>query len=159
MKMVDSVDELKSSRSIEGKDFPNFEMLDARIASALNKIFQNSYFKKKASLEEQKAQKEDRFLPRQPAVDRSMPFDTWNLSETQGNVFGNPRSVFGSPQTPYQGILHSTNPSATGAIPVQGSARRPVARGEERIWEHNTNADVCKKAVKHEFFLCSGIST
>ena len=37
-------------------------MLDARIASALNKIIQNSYFKKKASLEEQKAQKEDRFL-------------------------------------------------------------------------------------------------
>ena len=37
-------------------------MLDARIASALNKIIQNSYFKKKVSLEEQKAQKEDRFL-------------------------------------------------------------------------------------------------
>ena len=35
--MVDSVDELKSSRSIKGKDFPNFEILDARIASALNK--------------------------------------------------------------------------------------------------------------------------
>ena len=50
------------SRSIEGKDFPNFEMLDARIASALNKIIQNSYFKKEVSLEEQKAQKEDRFL-------------------------------------------------------------------------------------------------
>ena len=42
--------------------FQNFEMLDARIASALNKIIQNSYFKKKVSLEEQKAQKEDRFL-------------------------------------------------------------------------------------------------
>ena len=27
--MVDSVDELKSSRSIKGKDLPNFEMLDA----------------------------------------------------------------------------------------------------------------------------------
>ena len=39
-------------------------MLDARIASALNKIIQNSYFKKKVSLEEQKAQKEDRFLRR-----------------------------------------------------------------------------------------------
>ena len=25
--MVDSVDELKSSRSMEGEDFPNFEML------------------------------------------------------------------------------------------------------------------------------------
>ena len=37
-------------------------MLDARIASALNKIIQNSYFKEKVSLEEQKAQKEDRFL-------------------------------------------------------------------------------------------------
>ena len=35
---------------------------DARIASALNKILQNSHFKKKVSLEEQKAQKEDRFL-------------------------------------------------------------------------------------------------
>ena len=37
-------------------------MLDARIASASNKIIQNSYFKKKVRLEEQKAQKEDRFL-------------------------------------------------------------------------------------------------
>ena len=37
-------------------------MLDATIASALNKIIQNSHFKKKVSLEEQKAQKEDRLL-------------------------------------------------------------------------------------------------
>ena len=38
-------------------------MLDAKIASALNKIIQNSQFKKKVSLEEKKkAQKEDRFL-------------------------------------------------------------------------------------------------
>ena len=37
-------------------------MLDARTASALNNIFPNSHFKKKVSLEEQKAQKEDRFL-------------------------------------------------------------------------------------------------
>ena len=36
-------------------------MLDAKIASALNKIIQNSQFKKKVSLEEQKAPKEDRF--------------------------------------------------------------------------------------------------
>ena len=62
VEMVDSVDELKSSRSIAGKDFPNFELLDARSVSALSKIIQNSQFKKKVSLEEQKAQKEDRFL-------------------------------------------------------------------------------------------------
>ena len=37
-------------------------MLDAKIASALNNIIQNSHFKKKVSLEEQKAQKEGRFL-------------------------------------------------------------------------------------------------
>ena len=40
----------------------NFEVLDARIASALNKIIHNSHFKRKISLEEQKAQKEVRFL-------------------------------------------------------------------------------------------------
>ena len=37
-------------------------MRDARINSALNKIIQNSHYKKKISLEEQKAPKEDRFL-------------------------------------------------------------------------------------------------
>ena len=37
-------------------------MLDAKIASDLNKIIQNSQFKKEVSLEEQEAQKEDGFL-------------------------------------------------------------------------------------------------
>ena len=61
--MFDSVDDLKSSQSLAGQTHrPNFKLLDARIASSLNKIIQNSYFKKKVSLEEQKAQKEDRFL-------------------------------------------------------------------------------------------------
>ena len=32
-----ALDELKSSRSVCGKEFPNFEMLEAKIASALNK--------------------------------------------------------------------------------------------------------------------------
>ena len=62
VEMVDSADELKSSRSVIGKNFPNFEMLDAKIASALNKNIQNSNFKKNVSLEQLKAQKEDRFL-------------------------------------------------------------------------------------------------
>ena len=62
VKMVDSVDDLKSSSSVRGIQMPNFEVLDARIASALNKIIHNSQFKRRISLEEQKAQKEDRFL-------------------------------------------------------------------------------------------------
>ena len=62
VEMVDSVDDLKSSSSIRGISMPNFEVLDARIASALNKIIHNSHFKRRISLEEQKAQKQDRFL-------------------------------------------------------------------------------------------------
>ena len=39
---------------------PNFEVLDARIGSALNRIIQNSHFTRRISLEEMKAHKEDR---------------------------------------------------------------------------------------------------
>ena len=62
VELVDSVDDLKSSSSTRGISMPNFEVLDARTASALNKIIQNSQFKRRISLEEQKVQKEDRFL-------------------------------------------------------------------------------------------------
>ena len=62
VEIVESVDELKSSSSIRSIPMPNFEVLNARIASALNKIIHNSQFKRKIRLEEQKAQKEDRFL-------------------------------------------------------------------------------------------------
>ena len=65
--------------------------------------------------------------------DRILRSDTWNLSGTQGNVFGNPRAVVDSSQTPHQGILHSTHQSATGGNPVQWSTGRPVAKGEEQI--------------------------
>ena len=62
VEMVESVDDLKSSRSIRGTHGPAFEVLDAKIASALNRIIQNTRFKKKVSLEEMKAQKEDLFF-------------------------------------------------------------------------------------------------
>ena len=62
VEMVVSVDELRTSSSLRGIPVPNFEVLDARIASALNKIIHNSHFKRSISLEEQKAQKQDRFL-------------------------------------------------------------------------------------------------
>ena len=90
VEMVDSVVELNSSRSVSGKNFQNFELLDARIASALNKIIQNSHFKKKVSLEEQKAQKEVRslrgrqiafiiydFFPVTDAHDTVLDYDDW----------------------------------------------------------------------------------
>ena len=60
--MVDSVDDLKSSSSIRGISMPNFEVLDARIASALkSSIILTS---RRISLEEQKAQKAGPFPSR-----------------------------------------------------------------------------------------------
>ena len=85
VEMVDSLYEFTSSRSVSGKNFSNFEMLDAKIASALNKIIQNSQFKKKVSLEEQKeSQKEDRFLRgRQIAV---MIYDYFRVTGAHDTV-------------------------------------------------------------------------
>ena len=84
LEIVDSVDELKSSRSVCGKDFPNFEMLDAKIAFALNKIIQNSQFKKKVSLEEQKGQKEGRLLRGRQIA--SMIYDNFRVTGAHDTV-------------------------------------------------------------------------
>ena len=48
-------------QSTGGRGFPNFEILDAKIASALKKIILIYFFKKKASLQEQKRYMEHRF--------------------------------------------------------------------------------------------------
>ena len=47
VELVDSVDHLKPSCCVRGIQMPNFEVLDARIASALNKIIHNSHFKRR----------------------------------------------------------------------------------------------------------------
>ena len=62
VEIVDPVDDLMSSSSVGGIRMPDFEVLDARSASALNRIIHDSHFKRRVSLEEQKAQKKDRFL-------------------------------------------------------------------------------------------------
>ena len=62
--MVESVDHLKSSRSMKGTPRPDFELFDARIASALNRIIHNSHFKRMVSLEEQKGPEAGPFPPR-----------------------------------------------------------------------------------------------
>ena len=79
VEMGHSLDEFKSSRSVSGKNFPNIEMLDAKIDSALKKIIQNSQFKKKVRLEEQKAQKEDWFFA-------FMMYDSFRLTGAHDTV-------------------------------------------------------------------------
>ena len=58
-----SIDCLMTSRSMTGRtDVTNYCMLDAMIASALKKIFTSVHFPRRVSVEEQRAQKDDRFL-------------------------------------------------------------------------------------------------
>ena len=58
-----SMGELVTSRSIARRtDFPDYGMLDAMIATALKKLLNTHvHFRKRASVEEQRAQKYDRF--------------------------------------------------------------------------------------------------
>ena len=59
-----SIDELMTSRTIMVRtDFPDYDMLDAMIASALKKLLNTHvHFRKRVSVEEQRAQKYDRFF-------------------------------------------------------------------------------------------------
>ena len=64
VEIAKSIGELVTSRSIvERTDFPDFNMLDAMIASALKKLLNTQiHFRKRVSVEEHRAQKHDRFL-------------------------------------------------------------------------------------------------
>ena len=53
-----------TSQSIGGHVFPNFGMLNAKIASSLNRIIFNQHLRKGINVEEQRAQGQDRFLRR-----------------------------------------------------------------------------------------------
>ena len=73
-----------NQRSTRGISMPNFEVLDARIASALNKIIHNPQFKRRISLEGQKAQKQDLFLRgRQIAY---LIYDQFRVTGTDSSV-------------------------------------------------------------------------
>ena len=61
VEMVGSIDDLMTSQSMKRMSFLDFEMLDARIASALKRIISNTSCRKRVSVEEQRAQKYNRF--------------------------------------------------------------------------------------------------
>ena len=60
--LVESVDDLKSSRSVRGTLGPDFELFDARNASALNRIIQKTQSKRQGQSGGTKGQQEDPFL-------------------------------------------------------------------------------------------------
>ena len=58
-----SLDDFVTPKSITGKDFPDYEVLDLMTAAALNRCYdKQTHFRKKISVEEQRAQKDNRFL-------------------------------------------------------------------------------------------------
>ena len=62
VEMAKSIDELVTSRSIvERTGFADYDMLDAVIAPALKRPLASVHFRKIVSVEEQRAQKHDRF--------------------------------------------------------------------------------------------------
>ena len=62
MEMSKSVDDLLTSQSIGGHRFLNVKMLDAKSVSSLNRIISNPFFNRGVTVEEQKAQTQDRFF-------------------------------------------------------------------------------------------------
>ena len=62
-KIAKSIDDLVTSQSITGRrDFTDYEILDVKIASALKQILTSVHFRRRARIEEQRAQQYDRFL-------------------------------------------------------------------------------------------------
>ena len=60
--MTGSFDDVMTSQLNAGESFLDFEMLDARIASASRKIISSTSFRGRVGVEEQRAQQYDRFL-------------------------------------------------------------------------------------------------
>ena len=58
-----SIDDLIFPKSTTGKDFPDYDELNMMMASALKMCYdKQTHFRKKVSIEEQRVQKNDRFL-------------------------------------------------------------------------------------------------
>ena len=66
---------------------PDFEVLDAKIASALNRIIQDTRFKRMVSLEERNAQKEDRFFRGRQIAYLSYEYFRYDSVENYADLF------------------------------------------------------------------------
>ena len=71
--------------------------------------------------------------------DKRLPVDTWNLSESQGNIFGNPRPMFDSSQALYQ----------LQVLQVRFQCKEWQGHLSQANWVHDHKADFCNKAVNH----------
>ena len=82
------------------------------------------------------------YVPSQPAAtpssrsmlsrDKSLPFDTLNLSEPQGNVSGEHFPTFDSSPNHHQGTHRCTTPRETGSVPQTTRTGPSFTRDEEQ---------------------------
>ena len=92
------------------------------------------------------------------SCDKRLPFNTWNTLGLQENVFGNQFSTRGSSRNPSQGIHHAETLRETASVPRAIGTGTSFARDDEKKQRHNSNADVCKKAVDYDFVNTCGDS-
>ena len=85
--------------------------------------------------------------------DQSLRLGTWNLLGTSGNVFDSPRAVIVSSLSPYQGVLHTWNQSATGENTVRESTGITAARSEERNQETIPTPRFARKSSTRNAFF------
>ena len=87
IKAAESMDDLITPKSITGKDFHDYEELDLMMASAMKRCYdKQTYFLKTISVEEQRAQKDNRFLRgRQIAY---LIFEYFRLSGSHDEIQG-----------------------------------------------------------------------
>ena len=82
VEIAKSSDDLMTSRSITGRtDFPDYEMLDAKIVSALKKLLTHVHFSNRVSVEEQRAQKDVLFLRGRHGTWRKMSTSSKNTDK------------------------------------------------------------------------------
>ena len=108
------------------------------------------------------------YLPSQPAAipssrsmlsrDKRLLLDTWNTSGLQENVLGNQFPTFDSFRNHPQGIHCCTIPRETGSVPQAIGTGTSFARDDNQNRGTNSNADICRKAVDHEFIIVGGHS-
>ena len=90
--------------------------------------------------------------------DKRLPLGTWNTSGLQENVFGTQFSTFDSPRDHPQGIHSCETHREQGSVPQATGGWDLFHKRRQTIQRHNSNADICRKAVDYEFVNTSGIS-
>ena len=138
VEMVESVDDLNSLCSIKGVRTPDFEVLDAKIASALNRIIHNTRFKRKVSLEEMKAQKEDRFLRGRQIAYLYLIYEYFRVTGANDSVENYCRPIYNcSSKWWYSGIRFEMgrNSIINDQNPIWWHLGRIVQNKNTRVWE------------------------